>query len=309
MNKGIATREKGEQGTAASLFRLERRTSAAVSQVLFTLCALLLILIIIALFYFIGSNGLAIFVMGRASPLTFLASSDWRPDHDVVGAFVFIFGSMSVTALAILMATPLSVGAAIFMTEIAPGWGTRLLQPAIELFVGIPSVVYGWIGLTVLVPLIRQHFGGVGFSLLAGGLVLAVMILPTVTSIATDSLRRLPIALKEASLAIGATRWQMIWHVLVPAALPGILTAIILGIGRAIGEALAVQMVIGNSPRLPHSIFEPASTLTSIITMDMGNAVPGSVWSDALWSMALLLLLISFLLILTIRLFVRRIMV
>ena len=135
------------------------------------------------------------------------------------------------------------------MTEIAPSWGRKILQPVIELLVGIPSVVYGFIGLTVLVPFIREHVGGLGFSLLSGTIVLSIMILPTITTIATDAMSSLPKNLREGSYALGATRWQTIRKVLIPAALPTLLTAIVLGMARAFGEALAVQMVIGNVSR------------------------------------------------------------
>jgi phosphate transport system permease protein len=144
------------------------------------------------------------------------------------------------------------------------------------------------------VPFIKRSFGGLGFSLLAGALVLAVMIFPTIASIAADSLRALPGDYKEASYALGATRWQTIRRVILPAAAPGILTGIVLGLARAFGEALAVQMVIGNSIRLPKSLLDPTINLTSIITLDMGNTVTGTPWNNALWSMALLLLLITF---------------
>lgn len=186
------------------------------------------------------------------------------------------------------------------MTEISPNIGKKLLQPAIEIFVGIPSVVYGWVGLSLLVPFIRKNIGGLGFSLLAGGLVLSIMIFPTIASVAADSLRALSGDYKEASYALGATRWQTIRRVLVPAAFPGILTGIVLGLARAFGEALAVQMVIGNAIRLPKSILDPTTNLTSIITMDMANTVMGTEWNNALWSMALLLLLLSFLFIIII---------
>ena len=192
------------------------------------------------------------------------------------------------------------------MVEIAKKLGQKILQPAIEIFVGIPSVVYGWVGLTVLVPFISEHFGGLGFSLLAGILVLTVMTLPTITSVSTDAIKSLPVEIREASYALGATRWQTIRHVILPAAKPGILTAIVLGLARAFGEALAVQMVIGNRPVIPKSFLEPISTITSIITMDMGNTVMGTVWNDALWSLALLLLMISFTFIIVIKLVGRR---
>jgi len=155
--------------------------------------------------------------------------------------------------------------------------------------------------LSLLVPWIRIHFGGLGFSLLAGSLVLALMILPTITTLATDALVALPDSYREGSYALGATRWQTIYRILIPAARSRILIGVTLGITRAFGEALAVQMVIGNTIRIPDSLLNPMCTLTSIITMDMGNTVMGSAWNNALWSMALLLLLITFGLILLIK--------
>jgi len=173
----------------------------------------------------------------------------------------------------------------------------------IELLVGIPSVVYGFIGLTVLVPFIRSAFDGstIGFSLLAGTIVLAIMILPTITTIAADAMGSLPNSLREGSYALGATRWQTIRKVMIPAALPSLLTAVVLGMARAFGEAMAVQMVIGNVRDLPSGLLDPAATLTTIITLNMGHTTYGSVENNTLWSMGLVLLLISFLFILIIR--------
>lgn len=187
------------------------------------------------------------------------------------------------------------------MTEIAPSWGKKVLQPVIELLVGIPSVVYGFIGLSVLVPFIRENIGGLGFSLLAGTIVLSIMILPTITSIATDAMSSLPKNLREGSYALGATRWQTIWKVLIPAGLPTLLTAVILGMARAFGEALAVQMVIGNVRDLPSSFLDASATLTTIITLNMGHTTYGSVENNTLWSMGLILLIMSFVFIILIR--------
>jgi phosphate transport system permease protein len=174
-----------------------------------------------------------------------------------------------------------------------------------EVFVGIPSVVYGWLGITILVPFLRENFRGIGFTLgfswFAGSLVLALMILPTIASIAYDALLTIPGELRSASLALGTTRWQTIRHVLIPAAVTGILTAIVLGMMRAAGEALAVQMVIGNRPVVPTSLTQPMTTLTSQITLDMGNTVAGEPANDALWTMGLILLLISFTFVLLVR--------
>lgn len=264
--------------------------------------------ITISLFYFVTSKGLSTFIKDGISVKEFLFSTTWRPDRDVpaVGSLQFILGSILVSVFAIMISAPLGISSAIFMVEIAKKLGQKILQPAIEIFVGIPSVVYGWVGLTVLVPFISKHFGGLGFSLLAGILVLTIMTLPTITSVSADAIRSLPVEIREASYALGATRWQTIKNVILPAAKPGILTAVVLGLARAFGEALAVQMVIGNRPVIPKSFLEPMSTITSIITMDMANTVMGSVWNDALWSLALLLLLISFTFIIIIKLVGRR---
>lgn len=270
-------------------------------------CGIFIIVLTLSIVFFIASKGIATFTVNHMSIFDFLFSSKWSPEASAasggpkIGAAIFILGSLAVSLFAVLVSTPLSISAAVFITEISPRFGEKFFRPAIELFVGIPSVVYGWIGLSVLVPFIRDKIGGLGFSVLAGGIVLTIMILPTITSVSTDALRALSPDYKEASLALGATRWQTIRRVLVPAALPGMLTGVVLGMARAFGEALAVQMVIGNSVRFPGSLLDSTTTLTSAITMDMGNTIPGSLWNNALWSMALLLLLISFLFILLIR--------
>lgn len=270
-------------------------------------CGLFIIALTISIVFFIASKGISTFTTNHLSVFDFLFSTKWAPENPAesggpqIGAAIFIVGSICVSLFAVLISTPLSVSAAIFMNEISQKLGQKILRPAIELFVGIPSVVYGWVGLSVLVPLIRNAVGGLGFSILAGGIVLTIMILPTIASISADALKSLPQDYREASYALGATRWQTIRKVLVPAALPGILTGVVLGLARAFGEALAVQMVIGNAIKLPESILDPTTTLTSVLTMDMGNTVQGSAWNNALWSMALLLLVISFGFILIIR--------
>jgi phosphate transport system permease protein len=178
------------------------------------------------------------------------------------------------------------------MTEISPKRGAKILQPVIELLVGIPSVVYGFIGLQVVVPFVRSIFGGTGFGILSGVCVLFVMILPTVTFMTVDSLRAVPRHYREASLAMGATRWQTIWRVILNA-LSRYFTAVIFGMARAFGEALAIQMVVGNSAVIPTSLTTPATTLTSVLTMGIGNTVMGTVQNNVLWSLALVLLLMS----------------
>ncbi len=273
-------------------------------RLLVTALGFLLILITLAMVIFIASKGVSTFIANHQSPLKFLFSKDWAPERSIaeggpgIGALIFIVGSVTLSLLALLISTPFCVSTSIFITQISPNLGKKLIQPAIEIFVGIPSVVYGWIGLSVLVPFIREVFGGLGFSLLAGAIVLAVMIFPTITTIAADAFNALPSDFKEASYALGATRWQTIRKVLLPAALPGILTGVVLGLARAFGEALAVQMVIGNTIRIPGTLLDSMVNLTSIITLDMGNTASGTLWNNALWSMALLLLLLSFVFIL-----------
>ncbi len=275
------------------------------------LAAALVIVLTIVIILFIGSKGIATFTQNGVSVGQFLFDTAWMPDRSpeqggpLVGALPFIIGSILVSILAVMVSAPLSVIVAVFMVEIAPAWGQKILQPAVEILAGIPSVVYGYVGLSLLVPFIRNYFGGGGFSLLAGFIVLSIMILPTIVSVSADSLRALPSHLKEAAYALGSTRWQTVRLVLLPAARSGIITGVVLGLARAFGEALAVQMVIGNMRQIPGSILEPMMTLTSAITMDMGNTVMGSAWNNALWSMGLLLMIISFLFIVVIRLVTR----
>ncbi|MFR8085694.1 MAG: phosphate ABC transporter permease subunit PstC, partial [Leuconostoc gelidum] len=223
-----------------------------------------------------------------------------------IGALPMILGSFLVTFLAAIVATPFAIGTSLFMTEIAQKRGTKIMQPVIELLVGIPSVVYGFIGLTVVVPFIRSVFGGSGFGILSGTIVLFVMVLPTITSMTVDTLKSVPRHYRESALAIGATRWQMIYKVVLRAATPGILTAIVFGMARAFGEALAVQMVIGNAALMPHNLTSPASTLTSILTMGIGNTVMGSLQNDVLWTLAMILLVMSLVFNLVVRAIGRR---
>ncbi|HEX3031354.1 MAG TPA: phosphate ABC transporter permease subunit PstC [Bacillota bacterium] len=277
-----------------------------------TMCAGLVIITTLAIVAFIAVKGVSTFVGTGITPWGMLFSKTWLPDRPAnlggpaLGILPFLSGSLLVSFIAVMLGGPLSVMAAFFINEIAPDWGKKYLQPAIELLAGVPSVVYGWLGLSILVPVLRNHFGGMGFSLMAGALVLTVMIMPTVVSVSVDTIRALPGSYKEAAIALGSTRWQVIRRVLLPAAMPGILTGIILGLARAFGEALAVQMVIGNVRQVPTGLFKPAATLTSGITMDMGYTAMGSLWNNALWTMALVLLLMSFLFIIAIRFIGRR---
>ncbi|HET7657873.1 MAG TPA: phosphate ABC transporter permease subunit PstC [Bacillales bacterium] len=260
----------------------------------------------VAITVFLTEKGLQSFVISKLNVFYFLTNVNWHPEKGHFGALAFIFGSFSVTFLAAIVAAPLGIGSAIFMTEIAKRWGQKLLQPVIEILVGIPSVVYGFIGLTVIVPLISKNTGTLGYGLLASAIVVGVMILPTVTSIAADALKAIPNDMKNASYALGATRWQTLSRVVIPAALPSLLTAVVLGMARAFGEALAVQMVIGNAKGLPHSLVDPAATLTTIITLSLGHTTYGSTLNNALWSLGLILLVMSYIFIILIRFLSRR---
>ncbi|WP_172189082.1 phosphate ABC transporter permease subunit PstC [Lentilactobacillus kribbianus] len=259
----------------------------------------LIMVVVLGIIGFILIKGTSMFFNDKIKISDFLFSTFWNPGgktptgNPAVGALPMIVGSFSVTLLAALVATPFAVGTAIYMTELSSKRGAGVLQVVTELLVGIPSVVYGFIGLTVVVPAVRHLFGGSGFGILAGTIVLFVMILPTIVSMTVDALKSVPNHYRQASLALGATQWQTIWKVVLRSASPGILTAVVFGMARAFGEALAVQMVIGNAALMPHNLVSPSATLTSVLTAGMGNTVMGSLQNNALWSLALLLLLMS----------------
>ena len=222
-----------------------------------TACGIFIILLTITIGAFLIYKGSGTFTKYGHTVWEFLFSSNWAPKDSInehggsVGAAVYIFGSLITCALALVVAAPFSLAAAIFMTEISPKAGTKVFQPAVEIFVGIPSVVYGWIGLTVLVPFIRDVFHAQmgGYSVLAASIVLAVMIFPTITTVSSDAMKSVPDTYRNAAYGLGSTRWQVIRHVVVPAARSNIFTGIILGLSRAFGEALAVAMVIGKASR------------------------------------------------------------
>jgi phosphate ABC transporter permease protein PstC len=222
---------------------------------------------------------ITIFIFEQGTPImfkyglrSFLLGSDWYPSEKSFGLLPMIVGSLMVTFGALIIGVPLGLASAIFLTEFSHRRLTRFLKPVIELLAGIPSVVYGFIGLMFLVPFIRENFGGPGLSVLAASIILGVMILPTVISIAIDSIRAVPDSYREGSIALGATKWQTVRMVVLPAARSGIVAGIILGMGRAIGETMAVIMVAGNAADIPGSILQPVRTLTSNIALEMGYA-------------------------------------
>ena len=226
------------------------------------------ILALIALF--IIAEGLPI--IAKVGLLEFLFGLRWAPTAGSFGIWPMIVGSLAVTLGALIVGVPLGLACAVFLSEFAPDAAAAAMRPAIQLLAGIPSVVYGFWGLIVIVPVIRDTLGGPGLSILAGSLILGIMILPTIISISEDALRALPPAYAEGSLALGATHWQTIWRLLLPAARSGLLTAVILGLGRAVGETMAVIMVLGNAVKVPDSFLAPARTLTTSIGIEMGYA-------------------------------------
>lgn len=273
-------------------------------------CVALVALVVVTLIVMVAQQGLTTFFVDGLDPVAFFTGQNWIPEQGRYGALPMIVGSFAVTLLSTAIALPVAIGSAMFVVEIAPGFGRRVFQPFIELLVGIPSVVYGVLGLYVINSLMRAIFGdaaGTGAGILSGSLVLAIMILPTVTTLSIDALRAVPEEYRSGSYALGCTRWQTIWHVVLKSALPSLMTAVILGMTRAFGETLAVQMVIGGVERsMPSGLLDPASTLTAALTAGLTNAVSGSVYYHALWTLGLLLLAMSLVFILIIHLIGRK---
>ena len=236
------------------------------------------LVLVLASSSFIILAAIAIFTLREGLPAFqqvgfthFIFGTEWRPGIEKFGILPMIIGSLAVTLGAMVLAIPLGIGCAILLAEVAPHRVRQFLRPAVEILVGIPSVVYGLIGMLLIVPLVRQ-IGGTGYSIAAGALVLTAMVLPTIISISEDSIRAVPRKYKEGALALGATHWQTIWHVLIPAARSGITAGIILGIGRAIGEAMAMIMVTGNAVQIPTSPLDSTRTMAGGIAVEINYA-------------------------------------
>jgi phosphate ABC transporter permease protein PstC len=236
-------------------------------------------LLLVIAFSAIGSLLLiTFFIFQQGIPLIFkiglgnFFSMHWSPTRGQFGILSMIIGSLMVTVGALWVGIPLGLACARYIAEFSSKMVQKTLKPIIELLAGIPSVVYGFIGIVILVPFIRTHFGGPGFSVLASSIILGIMILPTIVSISYDSLIAVPNTYREGSYALGATKWQTVVKLLIPAARSGIVASIILGMGRAIGETMAVIMVAGNALKIPHSILDSVRTLTSTIALELGYA-------------------------------------
>jgi phosphate transport system permease protein len=227
----------------------------------------------------------------------FFGGKEWMPTSTPspqFGVLPLILGTLWVSIVAILIALPLGLGVAIYLSELAKENTRKILKPTIELLAGIPSVVYGFFGLVVIVPLIQKALNlPVGETALAGSIILAIMALPTIITIAEDAMRTTPATMREASLALGATNWQTIYRVIVPYAASGITAAVVLGIGRAIGETMAVLMVTGNAAVMPHSLTEAVRTIPATIAAELGEAPTGGVHYQALFMLGCILFIIT----------------
>ncbi len=223
-----------------------------------------------AITFFIFKEGLPLIF--KVGIINFLTGREWSPSNNEFGILPMVLSSVWITLGALVIGVPTGISCAVFLAEIVGDKIQKILKPAIELLASIPSVVYGFMGVVILVPFIREIFGGPGFSLMAGSIILGIMILPTIISISTDSLKAVPNSFREASISMGATRWQTTIFVTLRAARTGILASVILGMGRAIGETMAVIMVAGNALNIPHSLLDPIRPLTSNIALEMGYA-------------------------------------
>ena len=254
---------------------------------------------------------ITVFIFWEGVPLiahtglgNFLLSSHWAPTRGHFGILAMIISSIFVTLGAMVIGVPLGLACAIVLAEFSPQMVKAILKPTLELLAGIPSVVYGFLGVIWLVPLIRDYLGGPGLSLLAGSVILGIMILPTVISISIDALSAVPDLYRDGSIALGATNWQTVRRVVLPAASSGIVTAVILGMGRAIGETMAVIMVAGNALKIPTSILDPARTLTANIALELGYA--SGRHREALFATGIVLFIIIMILNFTATLITRR---
>jgi phosphate transport system permease protein len=234
------------------------------------LVALSSILILALITFFIFEQGLPL--ISKVGPGAFTLGERWVPSQGSYGILPMIVSSFWVTFGALALSVPLGLACTIFLKEWSPPSAGLVLRPAIHLLAAIPSVIYGFWGLVVFVPLVRNYLGGPGLSILSGSVILGFMILPTIISISEDSLRALPPTYKEGALALGATHWQTIWRVLIPAARSGIVASIVLGMGRAVGETMAMIMILGNSVKMPTSFLDSARTLTTNIGLEMAYA-------------------------------------
>lgn len=252
------------------------------------------IIIITLIFIFLLREGAPAFIQ---VPLRNLLGQRWYPIEDMYGLLPLLVGSFLVTIGAVLLAVPLGLSTAVYLGEIAPSWQREILKPFIEVLAGIPSIVLGFLGWVALAPIIQNAGAPSGLTAFSGSLILAYMALPTIISITEDALYAVPKEYRDGALAIGATQWQTIWRVVLPAARSGIVIAIMLGIGRAIGETMAVMLVTGNAANIPEfglsAFFQPVRTMTATIAAEMGEVAQGSLHYNVLFGIGIVLFLIT----------------
>lgn len=267
-------------------------------ETLIRLCGVSAILFILAIFFFIFRESAPILFGGKFSFTEFLTSIEWYPTSAVkvrYGVFALIVGTFGVTVLAMLMAVPLGIGIAMFISEFCQPKVRETLKIVVELLAAIPSVVWGFIGLTVMSRvLVRLFDAPVGVNMLNGAIILALMSIPIIVSIGEDALKAVPDGYREAGLAMGATKWQVLWRVVLPAAKNGLLAAVLLGVGRAIGETMAVLMATGHAVQIPTSLLDPVRTLTANIAAELGEAPVGGDHYRVLFVTGVLLFIITF---------------
>lgn len=271
------------------------------------ICGLASIFFVVLIFLFLAKEGLAVFKY--VSPVDFLSGKSWYPISEPaqLGILPLIFGSLMVTLGAAIISIPIGVACAVYIAEIAPSRIKEVLKAGIELLAAIPSVVLGFIGMVTLVPWVKTTFHlPTGLTALSGSIILAFMAMPTIVSIAEDALYSVPKSYKEGAFALGATHWQTIYRVLLPAASSGVVAAIMLGIGRVVGETMAVMMITGNAAVIPQNILVPVRTLTATIAAEMGEAVVGSEHYFALFAIGIVLFIISFIINVTADLFLHK---
>ncbi len=267
-------------------------------EILIYLCGISAIVFVLGIFFFVFKEALPILGNSHFSLTQFLFSDQWYPTSELnkrYGVFAMIAGTFSVTALAMLIAVPFGLGAAIYISEFCSGRTKETLKVVIELLAAIPSVVWGFIGLTVMSRLIVNYTGApVGVNILNGGIILALMSVPIIVSIGEDALKAVPDSYREAGLALGATRWQLVRRVLLPAAKTGLLAAVLLGVGRGVGETMAVLMATGHAVHIPHGIFDSVRTLTANIAAELGEAPANSDHYRVLFLTGVLLFALTF---------------
>lgn len=272
-----------------------RSWSERIIEGLILLCGISAVLILALIFFFLIREGLQAFIQ---ISIFELFSSRWYPIEGLYGLVPLLVGSLLVTALAIIFAVPLGLVTAIYLGEIAPPWLREILKPLIEVLAGIPSIVLGFFGWLVLAPIIQGMGAPSGLTAFTGALILAYMTLPTIISITEDALYAVPKEYRDGSLAIGATQWQTIWRVVIPAARSGIVIAVMLGLGRAFGETMLVLLVTGNAANIPELgldiFFQPVRTMTATIASEMGEVAQGSLHYSVLFAIGLVLFLITF---------------